>query len=1219
MSVADRTLSSFESQLENTGRFRLVRRLGAGGAGLVYCVHDRERGEDVALKTLSIPTARAIYDLKREFRVLADVTHPNLVALHELFCVGRELCFTMELVDGVDFCTHVRGKDNASCDYTKLRAAFVQLVDAVHALHAAGRLHLDIKPDNVLVDRKGRVVLLDFGLARAADSHVTQSQTIRGTPAYMSPEQVSGESLSASSDWYSVGSMLHHALVGEPPFMGSALSVLVAKHEQDPEPPHLRAAGVERPWSDLSVALMTRKAQKRPAHDDIARWLGNDTGREAPKPASGTVPLLPFVGREDVLARLESAYASAQQGTARAVFVHGHSGIGKTAVCQEYMRHKESAIVLEGRCFERESVPYKALDSVIDALSRLLRTLPPDQALAAVPPHADALLRVFPVLASVPALASRQRVRSRLAEQQVERDQAFQALKALLTSLSAERPVIMFMDDLQWGDRDSALLLRELLAPPCSARLLVLGTYRSDDAGASPFLRSFERGDTSELGVEPERIGLAPLPTGDVLKLLEATLLQEGADPGLASSLVRECEGSPFFAGELVRSVARAPAARSEGSAPTLEAVLLERIAALPASERKLIEAVSVIGRPIEYALLAKVSGLGPGGSAALDTLRKARFVRTRGNEGRLVVEPYHDRVREIVSQHVAEAERARLHRALARELEARRRGDEELLMLHYAEAGERERAAHYAVEAARLASAALAFDHAARLLTRALELADARSPGEHAALHAELGRALEHAGRSAEAADAYLQAAAHETGPRVRELRLAAAQQLLVAGHYQPGVALLREVLPAYDLKLAASSRSALFSLLMRRSLLALRGYSFRRREEVDVDAELLKRIDACYAVATGLGSLDFMVAADIQSKGVLLSLEAGEPMRVLRALIYETGFRAAEGGSQKRTSILMQEARELAKTVARPEAEGMVAFGMGFYHHNSTGKLTEARGELERGEQLLLGMAGLNGELVILRNSLLTTLEWLGDVAALNTRVPAYLQDAERRGDRYLSTCVSCAPLFWLAREAVDDLDAHMRTARTLWPEEGLVMAHVWLLCSQAHRDVYMGQGRDCVERMAGAWQGLSRSLILSVPTIRIELCFPRGRAALQTALGGHEPKAMLRMAEADARALEGTKRGYALALASLVRASIAATRGRHDATPDLLRAAAGLCDAEGLVLHAHAARLCLGKLLGGDEGKALATGAERNMRLLGVRDAGKLARCLVPGFET
>src|SRR5262245_56962709 len=151
MSAANPVLTSFETLLESTGRFRLLRRLGAGGAGLVYCVHDDERGEDVALKTLTIPTARAIYELKREFRVLADVTHPNLVALHELFCVGREMCFTMELVDGVDFCSYVRGKANAACDYTRLRAAFEQLVDAVHALHVAGRLHLDIKPDNVLV------------------------------------------------------------------------------------------------------------------------------------------------------------------------------------------------------------------------------------------------------------------------------------------------------------------------------------------------------------------------------------------------------------------------------------------------------------------------------------------------------------------------------------------------------------------------------------------------------------------------------------------------------------------------------------------------------------------------------------------------------------------------------------------------------------------------------------------------------------------------------------------------------------------------------------------------------------------------------------------------------------------------------------------------------------------------------------------------------------
>jgi hypothetical protein len=664
--------------------------------------------------------------------------------------------------------------------------------------------------------------------------------------------------------------------------------------------------------------------------------------------------------------------------------------------------------------------------------------------------------------------------------------------------------------------------------------------------------------------------------------------------------------------------VARSPSGLREGSAPTLEAVLLERITALPSAERRLLEAVAVIGRPIEYALLARVSGLGPSGSAALDALRKARLVRTRGTEGRLVVEPYHDRVREIVSHHVPDAERARLHGTLAGELEARRRGDEELLMLHYAEAGERTRAAHYGVEAARLASAALAFDHAARLLMRAVELVGASSPRELAPLQAELGRALEQAGRSAEASEAYLQAASHETGTRSRELRLLAAQQLLVCGHLQPGMALLREVLPEYGLKLASSSRAALLSLLMRRGVLALRGWSFESREESAVDPELLARIDACYAVATGLGTLDVLIAADVQTRGMLLALEAGEPMRVVRALIYETGFRGAEQSGQKRSLAIMQKARDLAKTLDRPEADGLVAFGVGFFHHNSSGNLRESRRELERGEDILLGTGGLNGELVMLRNSLITVIDWLGDVNALNTRVPAYLQDAERRGDRYLSTALLCAPLFWLARGATDELDAHLRMSRSLWPEDGLVLAHSWMLVAEAQRDLFLGDGRGCVERVGRAWQGMSRALILNIPTIRIEVSFPRARGALMAAAEGHDVKTMLAFAEADARSIETAKREFAHALAKLVRASIAGVRGRLDEAPALLRSAAEACDAEGLVLHACAARIALGNLLGGDEGKALIADGERSMRARGVREPYKLARSLVPGFE-
>src|SRR5688572_21882432 len=140
--------------------------------GVVYRAFDRVLGREVALKMVRHATGRDLYRFKREFRLLADLVHPNLVGLHELYTDGSEWFFTMELVEGVPFIAWVRPAidlPGSPLREDRLRAALGQLADAVLALHATGKLHRDIKPSNVLVEPGGTVKVLDFGLVADAD------------------------------------------------------------------------------------------------------------------------------------------------------------------------------------------------------------------------------------------------------------------------------------------------------------------------------------------------------------------------------------------------------------------------------------------------------------------------------------------------------------------------------------------------------------------------------------------------------------------------------------------------------------------------------------------------------------------------------------------------------------------------------------------------------------------------------------------------------------------------------------------------------------------------------------------------------------------------------------------------------------------------------------------------------------------------------------------
>jgi serine/threonine protein kinase len=1260
-----------------TSRFELRRRLGAGAFGVVYEAYDRERASVVALKTLRRAGEEALYRFKQEFRSLADIVHPNLVALYELLSDGRQWFFTMELVEGKSFHEFVR-RDNdlsdpatgagserlGSVDETRtvgspldgpsdpriptfsapardhrfhaqrLRPALSQAAAGIHALHAAGKLHRDVKSSNVLVTRSGRVVLLDFGLVTELDWEAggDQSVAMAGTPVYMSPEQSRGCALSEASDWYSLGVMLYEALTGQAPFSGTFSEIMRDKQLREPRPPHEVVPDIPEDLDRFCCELLRRDPRRRPPEIEILQRLGLERpSAERPRRTTGEARGSPFVGRQSHLARLlESFHDTAERGRTVAVAVHGGSGMGKTALVRRFLdslRSAEGAVILAGRCFERESVPYKALDNLMDVLSRHLKRLPQPRAEALMPRDVLALARLFPVLRRVEAVAGARRRVLEVQDLQELRRRAFGAFRELMGRLAEETPLVLFIDDLQWGDLDSAALLEELMRPPNPPPLLLIVAYRTEEASTSPLLRRLL---PVRFGSEPWReIEVDRLDPSEARDLARALLSDAPGSPETMAELVaRESSGNPFFLSELARSVrgGREPPAADPSAgtdlAVTLDRVIQSRVARLPEGARRFLEVVAVAGQPVEFAVANEAAAPGSGENV-IEVLRIRHLIRTRETESRAEIETYHDRIREAIVSGLSPEELERHHRGLALALEASGRADPESLALHWKESQNFDRAAEYAVAAARRAAETLAFDRAARLYSLALDLSSGADPPERRALRVGLADALSNAGRGAEAASAYLVASRGAPAAEALELQRRAAEQFLISGHIEEGLSAIRSVLARVGLKLARTPWTALLSILFRRAMIRLRGIDFHERDATQVSPETLSRIDICCSVTIGLGFADPVRGADFQARHLFSALRAGEPYRVARALAIETLTSSQAGGrSSRRTKALFDAALSLAERIDNPHAIGLATFAGGFAALLQ-GRWETAR-ELTRSAEAILRerCRGVAWELDNAHYYSLLSLYYLGRLKDLSESLPALLKEAQERGDLYATTNIRTrlSYLIILAQDHPEKAREELRDAIASWTHRGFFLQHWYERYGQVECALYVNEGRRAWTEVLNHWSLLKQSLFLrTTQSVRIFSRYLRARAALAAAAEESSLQArdeLLRSAARDVRRIEREMMRWGKALAALLRSGIAAARGDPAIAVSLLDSAEKEFEAVDMLMHAAAARRRRGELIGGSEGQTLVETAERAMRDQKIQNPAAFAAMLAPG---
>jgi len=1263
-----------------TERFEIIRRIGQGGMGVVYEALDRERRMRVALKTLREMDDSALYLFKQEFRSLIDVVHPNLVTLYELIAAGDTWFFTMELIRGYSFLDFIRHEANdepgqstsevrpsfqetfrpwaletlptslldrpdsfirveprvlSPARIPSLRNAFRQLVNGAGALHDAGKVHCDVKPSNVLVADGARVVLLDFGLV-AQRSQVPNERNVlhkgRGTPRYMAPEQIRGEPLTPASDWYAVGATLYEVLTGRPPFVGEESEVQQRKLTSDPPSPRTLAPEIPADLDRLCMQLLQRDPAERPDCSEILAALGTK-GRTPEFEGSAHVNTRhesALVGRDAQLRALEDAFARVRSGRTTAVLAHGPSGVGKSALLSHFVGElaaHEEVVVLAGRCYPDEAVPYKAFDSLIDGLWQHLCGLSEDELRATVPANIWPLARVFPVLRRFAAVADGTTLSagpagpSVLPPQQTRRP-AFAALRELLAALGRRRPLVLLVDDMQWGDEDSIGLLAEILRPPTAPRLLFLGAYRSEFADSSPILASLREALSFVPGTPSwHDLPVEPLTAQAAAELAESLLApSELANTDCIRRVVTEAGGSPYFVHELARACVASSGdllTRSrEGASLTLDEILWKRVRELPAPERQLLEVVAVSGRPLPLGVAYGAAFFSGAAQPAMPGLRVSNLLRATGTGPHVDVDTYHDRVRETILARLPPEELRALHGRLARTLESSGVDDPEALGVHFHGAGDLARAGDYYARAGEVAAGALAFDQASRLFRLSLELRKV-PPTEERRLRLQLAQALANAGRGSQAAREYEVASVGASPNEALELKRRAAFQYCVSGNLDEGRAAFGKVLGGVGMRLPTTPTRALFSVLASRARLWLRGLAFRERDTEEVPPATLTRIDITHSVSFGLTTVDPITGADFQTRSLLFALDAGEPSRVALALAWEAAVSSLKGGrGAKRTARLLADARALAGRTGEPHALGMVALCTGITAFLE-GRFRTCTERSDEALTLLRSVAGAPFEQHLAEiygcwGRLLS-----GELLELRQRIDHLPAEAEDRGDLYtlIHLITQCGAMVRLADDNPDGARAAIHTVIDRWTRERFTIQHLAGQYGEFYCDLYTGDSERAWKRVGDVWPKFRRSMQNQAEYLRIYLGHLSACAALARAEDVRDSKPLLRAAARHAAALRRERGAWAAPLASVIEAGLAGHRGDREAQRALLEAALRDFDADGLVLYAASARDRLGSLVMGDEGRALRTAAAASMAAQGVRNPEYMTRIFAP----
>ncbi len=703
-----------------------------GASSLVLRGVRTEDGRRVVIKTTAHrrPSRAETAALVREMRLARKASSSRSVEMLEQREIDGIPILVMADAGGLPLDRVLR---EATLDLeTKLEIALATTL-AIEAIHARGIVHKDVNPSNVLWSWETRTArLIDFGIAteleRERPSEIDVHR-LEGTLHYLAPEQTGRTNgrVDRRSDLYALGVTLYELFTGRRPFASAdALELVHAHLARRPIPPHDHDEAVPTTVSDIVLRLLAKAAEDRyqsatglavDLEECLRLWRATRTVptfalARADRPPRLEIPERLY-GREREARAIEEALERAANGTRELLLVGGVAGIGKTSLVHATLgavtAHR--AHFLEGK-FDplRLGVAYEPLGAAVGAFLQSILARPPEVLLEmkerlarALADHAGVLFDLLPELAAFVPRPSLAPPDVPVAEAENRFHLAFRALVGAL--VDAPRPLVLFLDDLQWADLSTLRLLEGLVTDESLAHLVVIGAYRANEIDAAHPL-SLTRERVARAGTQLVGLELGAPDASALHRMLTDTFARDDdALAELSSRCIRRTGGNPFFLARLLTdlvdrdlvswdaelrrwtwdraALAELEPRRLDGS-DSVVALLVDRIGSLPEDTRLALARAACVGSAFDLRELAKLSSETPARvQLALEPAVLGGLVSPRGKGWRLeegdaldhtpdeafLYAFEHDRIQSAAYESLEASARDRVHLALGRAL----------------------------------------------------------------------------------------------------------------------------------------------------------------------------------------------------------------------------------------------------------------------------------------------------------------------------------------------------------------------------------------------------------------------------------------------------------------------------------------------------------------------------------------------------------------------